>query len=98
MNLNSVEKLAPVKLLSSSSQSDANFYEDFSKMLSDAVSSANQKEIKAESMIKQLTTGKISNLHDVLIAMEEANLSLQLTLEVRNRIVEAYQEIMRMTV
>ena len=46
----------------------------------------------------QLAAGEPVELHDVMIAMEEADLSLRLALQVRNKLVEAYQEIQRMQV
>lgn len=44
---------------------------------------------------KRLVTGKTTDLHQVMIAAEKASLTLQTTLEIRNKVVEAYQEVMR---
>ena len=53
---------------------------------------------KADASISALaTTGKAS-LHDTMIAMEEASVSFKLMMQVRNKIVEAYQEVMRIQV
>ncbi len=43
-----------------------------------------------------LATGDVTDVHDVTIALEEAQLSMSLLIEVRNRVLEAYQEVMRM--
>lgn len=52
-----------------------------------------QKE--ATLSASQLILGEEENLHNTVLAYEKANLALQLTIEVRNKIVEAFQEIMR---
>jgi len=49
-------------------------------------------------MATKLALGQIDDIHQVTIAMEKATLSLQLAVQVRNRMVEAYQEISRMQV
>jgi flagellar hook-basal body complex protein FliE len=52
----------------------------------------------AEADASKLAVGQADNLHTVMIRMEEAKLSLQLMAQVRNRLLEAYQEVMRMQV
>lgn len=48
--------------------------------------------------LQQLAAGEVQNLHQVMIRMEESRLSFQLMVQVRNRLLESYQEIMRMQV
>lgn len=48
--------------------------------------------------VRKLATGQAPSLHDVMIHMEEAKLSFQLLAQVRNRLLDAYQEVMRMQV
>lgn len=78
--------------------SDKNFIADFGNMLQNELNKVNQQQFKAEESMQGLFTGEVKDLHQVLIAMEEAGLSMQYTLEVRNRLLEAFQEIMRMQV
>lgn len=52
-----------------------------------------QKDAAANSI--QAVTGNQEFLHNTMIAYEKANIALQLTIEIRNRVIEAYQEIMR---
>jgi flagellar hook-basal body complex protein FliE len=52
----------------------------------------------AEQAAQQLAVGQGESLHTVMIQMEEAKLSLQLLAQVRNRLLDAYQEVMRMQV
>ena len=71
---------------------------DFATMLGKMVSDVNaQQNISAQS-VAALQGGQNVPLHQAVIAMEEANVSFQLMVEVRNRMLEAYQEIMRMQV
>lgn len=68
----------------------------FSNILKSALNQVNSLQIQSDEYKELLATGEIDNLHDVTIAAEKANISLQLTLAIRNKLVEAYQEIMRM--
>ncbi len=52
----------------------------------------------ADRQLQALATGEAQNLHQVMISLEEARLSFQLLVQVRNRVLEAYQDVMRMQV
>jgi flagellar hook-basal body complex protein FliE len=68
----------------------------FAAFLHEAVSGANRLQQEAATAVQQYTVGQAQNLHDTMIAMEKADISLRLLQQVRNKAVEAYQEIMRM--
>ncbi|MDF2557298.1 MAG: flagellar hook-basal body complex protein FliE [Bacillales bacterium] len=53
---------------------------------------------QAEVLSTKLATGEIDNVHDVMIASEKAKLALELTVTIRDKAVEAYQEVMRMQI
>ena len=65
----------------------------FSTILSDAISKVNDAEINANNKIEALIKGEDVEMHEVMLAMQESALSLQALIEVRNKVVEAYQEI-----
>mgnify|MGYP001192848181 CR=1 FL=1 len=71
---------------------------NFKTLLLESLQQINQQQVISEQLNEQLALGQVENLHDVLIASEKAGLSLQLLIQVRNRVVEAYQEIMRMQI
>jgi flagellar hook-basal body complex protein FliE len=48
--------------------------------------------------LQRLATGDVQNLHQVMIGLEESRLSFQLFMQVRNRMLEAYQDIMKMQI
>jgi len=70
----------------------------FSKTLVQALDKVNEMQLEAEATARAVAAGKTDELHRAVIAAEKAHLSLQLTIAIRNRALEAYQEIMRMQV
>ena len=70
----------------------------FSDMLADAVSQTNEAQLDADKAAVALQTGKAENLHEVMLSMEKADISMRLLVQMRNKALDAYQEIMRMQV
>jgi len=58
----------------------------------------NQTVTGSEALLQDLATGKTDNIHHVMLALEDAKLTLQMALQVRNKVVEGYQEILRMQI
>ncbi|MGR3179074.1 MAG: flagellar hook-basal body complex protein FliE [Candidatus Anammoxibacter sp.] len=70
----------------------------FKNTLGNFVSDVNQMQLKADSAIEDFATGKITNMHEVMISMKKAEMSFQFLMETRNKLVEAYREVSRMQV
>ncbi|WP_426447106.1 flagellar hook-basal body complex protein FliE [Paenibacillus sp. S-38] len=70
----------------------------FGKFLSSAIDNLNQDQANVDKLNTQFVKGDITDVHQVMIASEKASLGLELTVQVRNKVIEAYQEIMRMQV
>lgn len=70
----------------------------FSKLTEDYMNGVNTKQKDAESAVETFASGGKIDLHTVMIAMEKSNLSMQLTMQMRNKILQAYQEISRMNI
>jgi flagellar hook-basal body complex protein FliE len=70
----------------------------FSSLLGNLVQEVNSKQVAASDKVQGMMSGENVPLHEAVIAMEEANVSFQLMVEVRNKLVESYQELMRMQV
>jgi len=68
---------------------------DFSTWMDGYVGSLNQKLLEADQLTARLVSGDIDNLHQIMIGIEESKLAFQLAVQVRNRILDAYQEISR---
>lgn len=69
---------------------------DFAGMVGDGVSKADASVKEADSQLRALAAGQDVAIHDVIISIEHARMNLMLAAEVRNRIVDGYQELMRM--
>ncbi len=70
----------------------------FGKTFEQAIQALNNQQLEADQWAARLAAGEDVDLHQVLIAMEQAEIGFRLALQVRTKLVEAYQEIMRMQV
>lgn len=75
-----------------------NFTSGFSEMLKNNIKDTSMLLNKADSIMHEYTVSRTVDLHEVMIAAEEANLALSYTMQVRNKVIEAYQEMMRIQV
>lgn len=73
-----------------------NKVEGFSQIFKQTLEDVKAAQNESEKLTSQLVTGDVKDIHEVMIASQKASLSLQLTVQVRNKVVEAYQEVMRM--
>lgn len=70
----------------------------FGDMLSGILGQVNQLQVEATQATNDMLTGDLQNLHQVMIKTQEAQLSLQLTVQVVNKVLQAYQEVSRMQI
>lgn len=70
----------------------------FGEFLAQAMEQNRNVQARADQAVETLVSGEGGNLHEVMLAMEEADLSMRLLVQVRNKVVEAYHEIMQMQV
>jgi flagellar hook-basal body complex protein FliE len=68
----------------------------FSSVLNNAVGSVEQMHASAQQQVTQLATGDRQDIHNVMIQVEKADVAFQLMMQVRNKIVSAYQEVSKM--
>lgn len=66
------------------------------KFFSELVSKVNDLQSRSDAAIQGLASGENKNLHEVMISMEKASISFLFMSQVRNKAIEAYQEVMRM--
>lgn len=69
----------------------------FGEFLKTALQEVNQLQLDADTAARELLLGRI-DMHQAMIATEKASLAMDLTIQVRNKLIEAYQEIMRMQI
>jgi flagellar hook-basal body complex protein FliE len=93
-----ISGLFPDDLVAPAAPSVAAPGSSFADMLSQGLNEVNDKLQVNEAGLQRLATGDTQNLHHVMIQMEQARLSFQLLMQVRNRLLEAYQDVMKMQV
>ena len=70
----------------------------FGNMLIDSMTQVNRMQVEADSNINDLATGKQPDIHRTMIAMEKASISFELLMQIRNKVISAYDSIMRMPI
>lgn len=70
----------------------------FGELLSDSINKANNIQLEADHAINELAAGRNKNIHETMLMLEKADTSFKLMMQVRNKIIDAYREIMRMQV
>jgi len=70
----------------------------FSDVLRKSVENVNQFQVEADQAVKEMVAGRNKNIHETMLAVERADVSLKLMMQVRNKIIDAYKEIMRMQI
>jgi flagellar hook-basal body complex protein FliE len=71
---------------------------DFARALEAGIERTDQQVRVAESMPIDLLTGKVDDFHQIAVQLKSAELSFKFAMEIRNKLVDAYREIMRMSV
>ncbi|AEX85993.1 flagellar hook-basal body protein FliE [Marinitoga sp. 1135] len=92
--INGINNIARTQKKDQTKQGNLNFAD----ILKNAIEDVNKTQKVAQQMSADYAAGKIDNIHNVIISAEKASLSLKLTTEVTNKIVQAYKEIMRMQI
>ena len=72
--------------------------ESFSSYLKKAVNEVNSLQKASEKMNQGLATGQVQDFHQVMIASQKSGVALEMAMQVRNKAIEAYQEIMRIQI
>jgi len=73
-------------------------YKTFGETFKDFMNDVNTLQRESGRTVEKFLTGEIENVHDVMVAVEKAGISFELMMEIRNKMIEAYHEVMRMQV
>ena len=92
--INGINGIAGVAPLREAAQAQAS--KEFGKIFEDAVGSVEQYRVKAEDMANGFMNGETEEIHQVILAGQRAEIAFETFLQVRNKVVQAYQEVMRM--
>jgi flagellar hook-basal body complex protein FliE len=99
LNISSIaNSLNVLGMNNSNNVENSNEDKSFQSMLNDAISDVNNQQVKGYDAMEGIATGKVTNLQEAVQRIEEAELSMKLALEVNNKAISAYKEIMRMQV
>ena len=68
----------------------------FGKVIQRFIDDTNTQQLQSDQSVEQLATGQSDSVHETMLALTKADLSLRVFMEVRNKVIDAYQEVMRM--
>jgi len=95
-DIQSIHSLSTADLLAKKSGSSVETSQtDFAQELKNALGNVNQMQIEGEKAMSDIATGSVKDLHQAAIAIDKAEVSMKLMLEVRNKALNAYKEITR---
>ena len=89
-----VAEIQPAKT-SAASPAQAEGVPSFAETLQNSIREVNSLKVEADKAIEDLATGQGADLQGTILALEKADISFKMMMEVRNKIVSAYQEVMR---
>ena len=99
INLSSVSSALPLTNTATSNKTAvADTQKKFASFLKESINNVNQAQNESDMLTNKLARGENVDLSQVMIASQKASITMQATLEIRNKAVEAYQEMMRMSV
>jgi len=93
--IKNINLLLPNKLSETTKQTSEKSDTSFSDILKKSIEQVNNAQLQAGEAIKKAVSGENTDIHDTMIAIQKADVSLKLMMEVRNKLLEAYQDIMR---
>lgn len=95
--LNPISSITPIAMPSAGAAAGApSSSSSFGDMLSSAIQSIESQQNTAADSVRQFLSGENEELHTTVLATQKATLAFELGLQVRNKVVDAYQEIMKM--
>lgn len=73
-------------------------HQGFGEMLNQSIEKVNELQLQADHAAKEAIAGRNKNIHETMLMMEKADMSFRLMMQVRNKVIEAYREIMKIQV
>lgn len=97
MNINPNGPLGSIPIgLAGGADQPATGVSGFGKVIQRFIQDTNAQQVNADRSVELLATGQSDSVHETMLALTKADLSLRVFMEVRNKVIEAYQEVMRM--
>ena len=98
MSITGIDAVSGLQTISGTGGQNESLTSSFKDMLSDAIESADQAQAVSQNGTQELLSGQTDDIGQVMVDMQKAELSLNLVIEVRNKVVDAYNQIMNMQV
>ncbi len=97
--INLIKDVGPIQpATNQSSKAAKDAAPGFGNLLEQALEDVNQKHVAADQAVSDLVAGRSQDIHNVMIATQKADVGFQLLMQVRNKVVGAYETIMRMQI
>ena len=94
-DINNLSKISSIPRINDTNKTTGT---NFSDILGEALNKVNDLQIESQNVTDSFLSGETDNIHNVMIASSKANLALQMTIQVRNKVMDAYNEIMNMQI
>lgn len=101
IDLQSLQSIQPISYMKSNpyiENKNNSIHNQFSDQFKQALDNLNKSQIETEIKTEMLVNGDIDQLHDVMISAQKASLSMSLAVEVQSKVIDAYNEVMRMQI
>ncbi|MDH4275669.1 MAG: flagellar hook-basal body complex protein FliE [Gammaproteobacteria bacterium] len=95
-SLGSVTDVSPLKLETGGGLTSLEKSNSFVSILNQQLTETNSALMTSEAHLRRIAAGDSSNLHQAMIAMEEASIRLNLVVQIRNKLVDGYHEVLKM--
>jgi flagellar hook-basal body complex protein FliE len=90
-----IESISPISLAGVSSKTEQKGGGDFLSILKASLNEGNDMQIKGDEALRDIATGQVKDLHQAALAIDKAEISMKLMLEIRNKALSAYKDILR---
>lgn len=98
MDISGIGKTSLISSIDSTGTSTQSLGAAFAKYLNEALAKVSDIEKESTALTESFAAGETDNIHQVLIAAEKAEIALQFTMQIRSKIMDAYNEIMNMQI
>ncbi|WP_067838605.1 flagellar hook-basal body complex protein FliE [Amphibacillus sediminis] len=98
LNLHFLQAVQPTTPVQVNRAAESKTEASFSENLKNAINQLNQLQVETDNKTEMLVNGEIDDLHDVMIAAQKSSLAMSLAVEVQGKVIDAYNEVMRMQI
>ena len=98
LNLSNISSASPLSRSGETAQTPAKAQSDFANTLKDTIENMNHVQTESEIKTEALAQGEIDDLHEVMIAAQKASITVETTVQVQRKMIDAYNEVMRMQI